>query len=622
MAHVKPLTPLAVTFTVLLAAVAWHEATTGSSPGLVEEAGLKSFAVREFTEADAVKIEVAAPGATAPAYTLERKDKSWRATSTFVAPASGANVTKLLETLAKAEGELRSDDKAALEQFDLSPARSVGVRVLDKDGKDLVHLAVGRTSGAHGAFVRDLADGDDPKAYSLTADLRGLLGLPRTSAGDHEPDKPDAGYFHDKEFPQSKIAAPKHAEFAAPGRSVTFDVAKRDEKDKAGGWTVAAGGPGAAVKKEGLERAIAALGGGLHPTSLVDPARKKELGFDAPKYRTEVTGEDGVAHAAVGTTDAACEHFYVRLDAAQDPDVVYEASDYEFHQLFPQGQVLFELPKAELPKDGPTRFVVEHKDRETVDMSRKGTKPTFDWTLARPAWTLDARQTALRGLGVAMNGVRVLDYVDDAQMGDAEITVHFGAAGAPDDQLSVLAVGGKAPAGKERLATLPGRPGHVYVIGENVLERLAPDPLSLFEPKVLHGWTKDDVTAVRVTKGVSVVRDGDGWSVEDAAGAKTKAPTPAVEKWLDRWLAVGVTGKLTGPADFEATSVTVERKDGAPLAVGVSVTKDGKRVVVLGAEIFTVDDKEDLLPDAAALAEKPAGKDEKKPEEPKDGGKK
>jgi len=42
--------------------------------------------------------------------------------------------------------------------FDLTPARSVGVRVLDKDGAELVHLALGASSMSHGAFVRNLAD--------------------------------------------------------------------------------------------------------------------------------------------------------------------------------------------------------------------------------------------------------------------------------------------------------------------------------------------------------------------------------------------------------------------------------------------------------------------------------
>jgi hypothetical protein len=621
---VKELAPLAVAFTVLAALVAWHEVTSGSSRGLVEEAGLKPLAVREFTPDDAVKIEVAAPGATAPAYTLEKKDKSWRVTSTFVAPASGGNVTKLLDALAKAEGEFRSDDKAALEQFDLTPAKAVGVRVLDKDGKDLVHLAVGRTSGQHGAFVRNLAENDDPRAYALTSDVRGLLGLSRTSTGEREADKPDAGYFHEKEFPQFKLTA-KHVDLVSPGHSVAFDLVKKDEKDKTGEWKVVKGGPdaqagpagpGATVKKDGLERAVTTLGGGLHPTALVDPAKKSELGFDAPKYRIAVTSEDGTTRAAVGTTDAASEHYYVRLDVAQDPDVVYEANEYEFHQLFPQGQVLFDLPKLDVPKDGPTRLVVDKKGRDPIEMTRKGTKPTFDWTLVSPAWPLEAKQTSLRGLASSLNAIRVLDYVDDPQLGDAEITVRFGAAGAPDDQLATLATGGKAPAGKERLATLPGKPGRVYVIGENTLDRLAPEPLSLFETKVLHGWQKDDVTSVHVLDrgGLTLTRDGDDWSFTDEGTAKTAAPKAAVDKCLDRLLAANVSGLLTSVklADLAVTQVSVERKDGAPVKFGCAVTKDGQHVVVLGDAVFSLESKDDLVPQRESLVEAPAPKDEKK----------
>ena len=613
----KELAPLSVAFVVLGALVAVREFSHRSSRGIVEEAALVPLQAREFKPEDVTKIEIAAPGASAPSVTLTRKDKSWRAVSTFTAPASGATVGKLVELLAKAEGEFRTDDEAVLEQFDLTPARAVDVTLLDKDGKALVHVAVGRSSGQRGAFVRNLLpSGDASKAYALVDDLRGALGLRPTSSGSQEPEKPEANHFHDKEFPQLATAKAKHVEFVAPGRTVSFDKLKKNDKDE-GAWKVASGGPGSTEKSEGVDAALSKLGGQLHPTTLVDPAKRKELGLETPAYRIAVTSEDGSTHAAVGAADSANEHFYVRLDVAQDPDVVYDVSEYEFRQMFPLGSTLFDLPKLDVPKEGPTRIVVERSGGEKVDMSRKGTRPQNDWALASPAWPLAAKQTALRGISSALTTLRVTDYVDaPAPETPAEITVRYGAASAADADLKTLAVYGAAPAGKDRLASF-GSGAHLYVIQENALSRLAPESLALFEPKVLHDWRRDDITAVRIgpDKALAIVKDGEEWAIEKG-GEKTKASKAAVEAWLDRVLKVSVTGVLTGRADFESTPLTVERKEGDPVTFGVSVTGDGKRVVVLGATILTVDDKEELLPDVAGMSEKKA--EAAKEETPKD----
>jgi len=609
---VKELVPLSVAFVVLGALVAVREMSHGASRGIVEEAALVPLQAREFKPDEVTKIEIAAPGAATPAVTLERKDKSWRAISAFTAPASGAVVGKLVEMLAKAEGEFRTDDESVLEQFDLTPARAVDVQLLDKDGKALVHVAVGKSSGQRGAFVRNLLPGGDAsKAYALVDDLRGALGLRPTSTGSQEPEKPEANHFHEKEFPQLSTAKAKHAEFVAPGRTVAFDKVKKNEKDD-GAWKVASGGPGAPEKGEGIEAALAKLGGQLHPTTLVDPAKRKELGLETPAYRIAVTSEDGATRAAVGAPDAANEHFYVRLDVQQDPDVVYDVSEYEFRQMFPQGSTLFDLPKLDVPKEGPTRIVIERPGRDTVDLSRKGTRPANDWTLASPAWPLAAKQTALRGISSALTTLRVTDYVDaPPPETPAEIVVRYGAASSPPADLKALSVYGTAPAGKDRLASLGGGTKQ-FVIQEGAIARLAPDALALFEPKVLHDWRRDDVTAVRIgpDKALALVKDGDDWTIEKG-GEKSKASRAAVEAWLDRVLKVSVTGVLSGRTDFESTPVTVERKDGDPVTFGVSVTGDGKRVVVLGATILTVDDKDELLPDTASMAEK-------KPVPPKD----
>jgi uncharacterized protein DUF4340 len=598
---VRRLTPLMVAFAVLLVLVAWREATRGSTRSLVEEAGLRPLAVEPFKADDVEKIEVTAPGGDKPLYTLEKENGAWRAVGAFRAPASSAAATKLVDVLSKAQGEFRSDDRAALEEFDLTHEREVGVNVIGKGGKTLAHVGVGASSMSRGAFVRNLAS-DDTKALAVADDLRGALGLARTY-GKHEPAKPDVGHFHEKEFPQSPIAKPKQAEFVAPGRTVVFTLERKDEKDAAGEWKLAKGGPDAPLKKDGIVTAMNSLTGQFHPTGLVDPAKKAELGFDAPKYRTSFTGEDGVEHVVLGATDAAAEHWYVRIEAKQEPEVLYEASESDFHRLFPTGSSLLELPKPEPGKDGPTRLVVEKKDRPTIEITRKGTKPTDDWTLVAPKWPLEPRQNSLRSLGSSLPSVRISDYVDDQQMAEADTTVRFGSAGTPDAELAVLRFGAKASAGKDRLATLSSKPGHVYVAAENSIDRVAPEPLTLFETKILHEWRKDEVTAVR-TKEWALVKDDAGWSIQEG-DKKTAADTAAVEKWLDRVLAMNVTGIPTEPTDFKAVPVTLERKDGAPYEIALSKTKDGRPAAVLaGGFLVTLEGEPDLVPDRTSFEKK------------------
>lgn len=613
----KPLTPLAAAFTVLAALVVWREATRGSSKSLSEEAALKPLQVRPFTVDDVSKVEVTAPGGDKPAYTLAHENKSWRVHGAFTAPAAGAKMVELLNSLGKVEGEFRSDDKAALEQFDLTPLRSVRVRVLDGEGKELAHLAIGRTSGSRGAFVSDLASGaDESKAYALTADVRGLFGLSHTSAGDHEPDKPEPSAFYEKEFPQFALDKAKHVQFDAPGRVVAFDMVKKDDKDTKGEWKLASGGPDAPVKKEGVESALKSFGGGLRPSGLVDPAKKKDVGLESPKYRLAVTNDDGTTRVVVGTSDDEAKHFYVHLDVTQDPDVVYEASEYDFHQMFPSGGTLFDLPKIETGKDGPTRVVVEKKGRDTIEVTRKGTKPADDWTLASPKWPLDAKQSSLRSLGSSLPSIRVSDYVDDVKAPEADVTVRFGAADAPDDKLQTLVIGGKSPSGKDRLAVLPGKPGHVFVVAENGIDRVAPELLSLFETKVLHGWSRDDVTAARVADGPAVTHGGDDtWKVETGAD-RANADKSAVESWLDKLLALEWTGVNAAAKDEKFVAVTVERKDGAPVTIDLGPAADGRRTLKIGEFRGTVSDAPGLVPDAAALTlkavEAPKKDDEKK----------
>jgi hypothetical protein len=167
-----------------------------------------------------------------------------------------------------------------------------------------------------------------------------------------------------------------------------------------------------------------------------------------------------------------------------------------------------------------------------------------------------------------------------------------------------VAIGGKSPAGKDRLATLPGKPGRTYVVAETILDRLAPEPLSLFETKIFHDWKKDDVTAVRVAGGATVVKNDDAWTL-DSTAEKPAADGAAVLSWIDKVLALDVTGVAAAGKDETFTKITVERREGALLAIEIGAAVDGKRTVRIGEFRATVNDAAGLVPEPVSLLAKP-----------------
>ena len=582
---------------------------------LSEEVELRPVAAAPFTADDVRIVEVTAPGGAEPAYTVVREGERWIVTKPFRAPASGATVRSFNEAIARAEGELRAESAAALEEFHLTPDRATTVTLRGDGDKVLAHFALGRTAGTRGTFVRLLGDGqDEDAAYEVTNDLRGLVGLRQTQAGEVTPETPEAGFFHDKSVPQFDATKAKSVALAAPGRRL--DLVK-----EGAAWKVGEGGPTWTLKKEGVDEMLRHLGGGLRPQALVDPAKRAELGFDAPTHRLEVAFEDGATRTVVGVAPTEGDKHYVRLDAEQDPDVLWEVASYEFGRVFPRGQTFFDLPKADAPEEGVGRIVVERTADpwQRIEIARTGTRAQDDWTLVAPKWPLEPRQSALRSLGGLVTTVRAVDYVDATTLDAPTTVVRYGAPGVADDAMSEIRIGDAAPGTKDRLATFSGAApgGRVVVVAESTADRLAPKPLDLFEPKLFSGWTEADVTVVRVDGGPVVTRTGATWSLAKPGVAEpATARTQAALDWLDALLALEARSMAPAAEAKDGVTVTVERKRGTPRTIVVFPAKDGKRAVEVAGVMAEVDDAAGLLPEASNLEAAPAAPE--KSEEPKD----
>jgi hypothetical protein len=614
----RRLLPVAVLFVVLLALVLFRG--SGSSDlGTAKDAGeLIPLAATPFETKDVARLEVFAPGSATPVCAVVREGERWLVQTPFRAPAHVKNVERLAKILAEAEAELRTDDAAALPTFDLTPERATSVRALAADGRVLAHLAVGATSYRQGAFVRPLGDAAGTRAWVTTSDLRGALGLGRSQVGGDAPEVPKPDSFFDSTFPQVDLARASKVEVTAPGRRCVFER-------RAGSWRAAEGGPSNQVNAEGLSQVLRNFGSEFRAKTLADPSDLAKLGLAEPKHVVAVTLDDGTVRRVFGAEDREKDVWYVRLEAKQDPDVVYEATEWEAQRLFPSGSGLFEFQSVPVKDEELGRIVVAKGDQR-FELVRESAKD--DWKIVAPSWPLTPRQTSLKSLGSLLKNVRAVDFLDATALESEEATISYGGKDAPDDALTAIRVGGKAPSGKDRLALLPHTPGRVWVLADSTVDRLVVPPLSLYEPRALHGWNFGDVKAARVAR-----RDGEAWNdafaVESGEGGaftlvrgeeRKPADADAVRKWLDAVLdaevreAVGGDGAGAADGGEPTVRIVLVREKGDPATLLLSDEKDGKRTARIGDFAFTTD-AADLVAEAEKLAAAAAPPKDEPPKE-------
>lgn len=608
----KRILPVAILFAVLLALVVVRETSRARlDERTADRDEFVPLAAAKFVPGDAARIEVIGPGETEPAIVVERdaaKDAAkgdaprWTVTKPYRCPGHSGNAAALVEALAVGDAEFRADDAGALHDLDLEPGRAVTVRLSDASGRPLAHVAIGRGTGQRGAFVR-FPDRKGTEAFETTSDLRGLLGLGRGAGADAPPEEPKATHFRDREFPSLGIAEPVRVEFTAPGRRVAF--ARRE-----GRWETAEGGLPFPVNAQGIDRAVRKAGPEFRATDLADPSDLAKLGLDRPTHAITITAGDGTVARITGAGDPSGDRWYVRLDAKSAPDVVWEAAAWEASQLFPAGAGLYTFDAVGVPDETFTKAVIE-KGAERIVLTRAGTKPADDWTVESPASPFAPRQSSVRSLASLLRNVKPIDWIDAADLGAVEAVVRLGSRTAADDELATIRIGGKSPAGKDRLAALPAHPGRVLVLADSTVDRLVPAASSLFETKILHGWSASDVASITVEQGGtrwSVAREGDRWTFLDG-DVRSAADAAACTKWTEALTALD-TGGTTEPAGDDAVDarIVVTKLDGTERAFSIGAAKDGRRRVTFGTAAFTTD-RGDLLPARATLAAPPAPKE-------------
>ncbi len=589
---------LSILFALLVAAVVKKEVSRPEAGALRDQVALRGLGSAPFTAADVLELEIRGPGLS-DSFRIQKDGDRWLVLDPFRAPASTGVVAKLIETLASARAEERLDDPAKLASFDLSDDRGVGVILRGASG-DLASVLVGRSSGQNGAFVRLRHSPElESVAYFVSRDLRSVLGLARTPAGESTPTAPQPETFYDMGVAPLALAGVERIELTSPRWHIV--MAKTGPE-----WSVIQGAADLPLKPSGVQALLSQLGGGLQAKTLVDPARRADLGLDAAPYRVTAVLADGTRRSAVGAADRDSGTFFARLDVEQDPDVVYECAKYPWDRLFPTGGSIFDLPTLDVVDDGLGRILIT-SPKGVLDLRRPDGRSQSDWTVHSPNWPLEPRNELLRSLPSLLRSLRPVDFVDGPAELETEITIAYGAHGVADDELRTIRVGAKPAAGSDRIAILPDNPSRLMALAGDSVERLIPDPLSLFETRLMDGWERDAITRIAVSAaGVeqfALVQGEREWTlVRDGVEGPSKGLR--VTRFVDELLELEVTAIAASPSSA-GQSVTVERKEGEPLTFVVHDSDDGGLTLVLGGHAFTVDGAS-FVPDAESLVGAPA----------------
>jgi PPIC-type PPIASE domain len=166
----RQLTIMAVVLLVLAGAIAvhrWGNRTVDKPPGSVALVG--------FREADVAALEIFS-GAGGDKVKLMRDGEAWRLGNRFGALADKDDAAALIKKVVDAKRLDRpaTEESARFALFDLTYEQAAHVVFTDKQGKELVHLLVGKGTGAAADFIRYSAK-DAPAGVFELVDSAGVM---------------------------------------------------------------------------------------------------------------------------------------------------------------------------------------------------------------------------------------------------------------------------------------------------------------------------------------------------------------------------------------------------------------------------------------------------------------
>lgn len=137
-----------------------------------------------------------------------------------------------------------------------------------------------------------------------------------------------------------------------------------------------------------------------------------DAGVESPRYTVEIAGKDGKAHTlSVGERSAVGDHMYVRLDGADQADVV-SADVYD--SLENPLKKYRETKLVDVSSNDIHQICIDDKSGQDVVLE----KPRSDWRL--PNLDLPADSSAASDLTFALTGLNATEFVSDPSQSPAD----------------------------------------------------------------------------------------------------------------------------------------------------------------------------------------------------------
>ncbi len=548
----KVLIRLAALLALLLVIVVIRE-WMRDAPSLEQQVGLTPLAPADVAAEDIDKIELWAGAKPDEKVILVRDGDDWRVRTHFDAPARQEDVDTFIEDLLGLRGEFRdrAPDEALRERYEIGTDAAFHVAAYAGTGDEAeVHVLFGRAPDFRTVFVRR-AGGDE--IYVEQTNLRREAGV----FSDDTEAVPEADNWLDMTVLDLEQAALERITLQLPDKA--FALAKQaveSETDGAEGegaatvltpaefkWVLADTATGVELKEQGLQNLLNKAAS-LTATDIVDPGELASYGLDTPAYRIElaVADEDDVVLEA-GRPDTEGPG-YLRV-AGAEPEVVYELSTFNFEQLFPAGETIFELPRLALDTADMQEIRVASPD-STVTLS----KGDSGWSVVAPAFDLSPQTATLSGAASTLANWQPVDVaLGDVDAGpfDTAITVTL------DGTTRQITLGAEALHVDGRYARLDGE-DLLLVMGQADLDAVLLTPRDVYTLS-LFDYAEDEVAEVvlRLDEvAVSFNRDDDTWFAVDAAGRAT-VDSEAMQSLLTDLVTLQASDLRSDQARFDAS---------------------------------------------------------------------
>jgi hypothetical protein len=390
--HGKRLLTLAVCLIVLIAAVIVFKRQP-PPVRLADEVGFERLAPASLS-ADAVQgLDLYQGDKTDKTIRLRRRDEAWIAASYHDAPVKADKVTKLLDAVESLEGDLRSEQKDFLGDFQLEDGQALHLLLYTTDmDKPAAHLLAGKSSGRTG-FMRAA---DNARVYSVNLNLQSEAGLYGDDTEKIPETKPWLNlqlhdipqdhitavelYQPDRRFhlTQQKPEAPDSnaTDSAAPPADDQQAAPKADAPPKAKPeWVLTEPNVTYALKQGAVDGLISTLRT-LRGDDVVAPDKVADYGLESPSHRAVLTVQDAEKEArqvTIAVGKEVPEQEGKRYVRSGPEGSVYLLPKWSFTQIFPTLGTLLSIDVLRVPPEEVTRIA---------------------WTQEGKTWTLERQAEA------------------------------------------------------------------------------------------------------------------------------------------------------------------------------------------------------------------------------------